>query len=210
MAHETSSIITISRQFGSGGREIGQLLAQKLEIPFYDKELIAMAAKESGMHEDVFENADELATSSLLYSLSLSAGAIAGRTVPAGGLPLGDRVYLAQTAVIRGLAAKGPCVIVGRCADNVLAGHPHCINTFIHAPLEMRVKRAVTQYDVPSAKAQSIVQKTDKRRATYHDYYANTCWGGAATYHVCLDSSLLGAQGCADVLCELVRRAETR
>lgn len=207
MAGETNSIITISRQFGSGGREIGQLMAQRLGIPFYDKELIAMAAKESGMHEEVFENADELATSSLLYSLSLSAGAGAARGMPAGGLPLGDRVYLAQTAVIREIAAKGPCVIVGRCADNVLAGDPRCIHVFIHASLPERVKRAVAEYDVPAAKAESIVQKTDKRRATYHDYYSSTRWGAAESYHVCLDSGLLGTTGSADVLCELARRA---
>ena len=210
MAGDNNSIVTISRQFGSGGREIGRLLAERLGVPFYDKELISLAAKETGMHEEVFENADELATSSLLYSLSLGAGAAGGRSIPTGGLPLGDRVYLAQTAVIREIAAKGPCVIVGRCADNVLAGDPRCVHVFIHADLEHRVKRAVAEYSVPQAKAASVVQKTDKRRATYHDYYASTRWGAAESYHVSLNSGLLGPQGSADVLYEFVRRVGER
>ena len=138
MANDT--IITISRQYGSGGRFIGRKLAEALDIPFYDKELITMSAEESGMSKEIFEKADEKAANSLLYTLSMNAYLLHGMAgVP--DLPLNDKVFLVQSEVIRKLAAKGPCVIVGRCADYVLQENPNCVNVYIYSDMEDRVSR---------------------------------------------------------------------
>ncbi|WP_312644279.1 cytidylate kinase-like family protein [Hydrogenoanaerobacterium sp.] len=199
MKHNT--IITISRQFGSGGRVIGKMLAERLGIPFYDKELISLAAKESGFDEDVFENADEQATSSLLYSLSLGMySSAAGRADGLSGMTLNDRVYVFQSKVIREIASKGSCVIVGRCADYILADNPDAIHVFIHSNLNSRVKRVIDRYNVPADRAEHIVLKTDKRRATYHDYYAGAKWGRAENYHLALNSDFIGFDNAVEII----------
>ena len=155
MANDT--IITISRQYGSGGRFIGRKLAEALDIPFYDKELITMSAEESGMSKEIFEKADEKAANSLLYTLSMNAYLLHGMAgVP--DLPLNDKVFLVQSEVIRKLAAKGPCVIVGRCADYVLRENPNCVNVYIYSDMEDRVSRATTYYNLSADRAQEQIQ----------------------------------------------------
>ena len=148
-------VITISRQFGSGGRAVGQKLAQKLDIPFYDKELISLAAKESGMNPEVFKSIDETAANSLLYSLSMGMYNFNG-PLAMGDLPVNDKLYLLQHQLIREIAAKGPSVIVGRCADYVLKDSPHTINIFIYADMEYRKKRAVTVHNIEERRAETI------------------------------------------------------
>lgn len=196
-------IITISRQFGSGGRSIGKQLAASLGIPFYDKELIELAAEKSGFDASIFETADEQATSSLLYSLSLGMySPSAGRADVLGGLSLNDKIYVYQSKVIRDIAAQGSCVIVGRCADYILQDNPDVINVFIHSALESRIKRAVACHEAPVDRAQSILTKTDKRRATYHDYYANTKWGRVENYHLAINSDFVGLENAAEIIKE--------
>ena len=134
------TIITIGRQFGSGGREIAQKLSRLLEIPFYDKELIEVAAKESGMHQDVVKNIDETASHSLLYSLSTGSFILGGRYSPLTDAPINDKLYFIQSDIIRHIADEGSCIIVGRCADYILRERPELLSLFIYAPLEERIK----------------------------------------------------------------------
>lgn len=182
-------IITIARQFGSGGREIGKALADKLGIPFYDKELISIAAKESGVDSDVFENVDEHAANSLLYSLSMGLYSFGNGFSAMGDLPVNDRLYILQHKIIKKLAEQGSCVIVGRCADYVLKERDNVINIFIHADIEHRKKRAVEVHGVDKSRAEQIVNKTDKVRANYYSFYSGQKWGYAQYYDLCIDSS---------------------
>ena len=183
-------VITISRQFGSGGRAVGQKLAQKLDIPFYDKELISLAAKESGMNPEVFKSIDETAANSLLYSLSMGMYNFNG-PLAMGDLPVNDKLYLLQHQLIKEIATKGPSVIVGRCADYVLKDNPHTINVFIYADMEYRKKRAVTVHNIEERRAETIINKTDKTRANYYSFYTGQKWGVAQNYDLCIDSSKL-------------------
>lgn len=184
-------MITIGRQFGSGGREIGEALAKKLGIPYYDKELISMAAKESGMDSEVFDNVDERATNSLLYSLSMGLYSFGNGFSNSSELPVNDRLYILQHQIIKKLADEGPCVIVGRCADYVLKDNENCVNIFIHANMEYRKKRAIEIHDVKKNKAEQIINKTDKVRANYYGFYSGQKWGFAQNYDLCIDSSKL-------------------
>jgi len=184
-------IITIGRQFGSGGREIGEALAKKLNIPYYDKELISLAAKESGMDAEVFNHVDERATNSLLYSLSMGLYSFGSNFSNSSELPVNDRLYILQHQIIKKLADEGPCVIVGRCADYVLKDFDNCVNIFIHADMEYRKQRAIEIHDVKKNKAEQIVNKTDKVRANYYGFYSGQKWGFAQNYDLCMDSSKL-------------------
>lgn len=184
-------IITIGRQFGSGGREIGEALAKKLNIPYYDKELISLAAKESGMDAEVFNHVDERATNSLLYSLSMGLYSFGSNFSNNSDLPVNDRLYILQHQIIKKLADEGPCVIVGRCADYVLKDRKDCINVFIHANMEYRKERAIAIHDVKKNKAEQIINKTDKVRANYYGFYSGQKWGLAQNYDISIDSSKL-------------------
>lgn len=197
---EKRIIITISRQYGSGGRVVGEQLAKMLDIPFYDKELIALAAKKSGFREDVFENADKQAISSLLYSLSTGMYSASAQLDGVDNLPLNDRVFLIQHNVLRDIAQKGSCVIVGRCANYVLKDDPDAINVFIHAPLSARVTRATEEYARREEHVDKVVQKMDKRRAAYYEYYTGMKWGQVQNYHLTLDSNAVGTKGAAEII----------
>ena len=161
-------IITITRQFGSGGHEIGEALAKKLEIPFYDKELISLAAKESGVSPEVFDEVDEKATNSLLYSLSVGLYNYGNGFSSMGDLPVNDRLYILQHKIIKELAEKENFVVVGRCADYVLKDNPNIVKVFIYADIDSRVKRAVDRRDIDPARAKQAVIKADKARANYY------------------------------------------
>lgn len=202
-----NTVITISRQYGSGGRFVGRKLAEALNIPFYDKELITMAAEESGMSRELFEKADEKASNSLLYTLSMNSYLLHGMAgVP--DLPLNDKVFLVQSEVIRKIADKGPCVIVGRCADYILRELPNCVNVYIYSDMEDRVARATTYYNLSADRAKEQIQKTDKKRATYYNFYTNLKWGRAENYDLSLNSAKIGIDGCVDVICRFVNCAE--
>ncbi len=193
-------IITIGRQFGSGGREIGEALAKKLGIPYYDKELISMAAKESGMDADVFNNVDERAANSLLYSLSMGLYSFGSSFNSTGDLPVNDRLYLLQHQIIKKLAEQGSCVIVGRCADYVLKDRDDCVNIFIHANMDYRKQRAISIHNVAKGRAEQIVNKTDKVRANYYSFYSGQKWGYAQNYDLCIDSSKLSLEQAVELI----------
>ncbi len=205
---ECKSVITISREFGSGGREIGAAVAEKLGIEFYDKELISLAAKESGIDPILFERIDEQAANSLLYSLSMGIFTL-GQTgySPRDQISVNDQLYLLQHKIIKELAQK-PCVIVGRCADYILRDWNNCINFFIHADIDYRVKRAIKEHDIPEAKAEAIVRKTDKTRANYYQFYTELKWGYAGNYNMCINSGKLNKEQVVDVIINYVNTIE--
>ena len=180
------SIITISREFGSGGREIGKKLADDLGIPFYDKELLEMASKESGICQELFVKNDESYTNSFLFSLVMGNYPVSadGRINP--DMPLNHKIFLAQFETIKNIAKKGPCVIVGRCADYVLKNEPNVIDFFISGNTAEKKKRILERYDIEKNKAEDFIRKTDKRRASYYNYYTDMRWGEAKNYDLCI------------------------
>lgn len=200
-----NTIITIGRQFGSGGREIGEKLSKKLDIPFYDKDLLKRAAKESGLCEEIFENFDEKPSSSFLYSLVMDPYSL-GYSNNGFDLPLNHKVFLAAFDTIKKIADEGACIIVGRCADYVLQDYTNCINLFIHAPLEDRIKRISMKYDLPENKAKDMIYKKDKQRASYYNYYSNSKWADIKNYHLSINSSMLGIDGTVDMIEDLIQR----
>lgn len=191
MAQRT--IITIGREFGSGGREIGRKLAEQLGVAFYDKELLEIAARESGICKELFESNDEKASSSLLYSLSVNPYAM-GNVAAANTMPLNHKLFLAQFEAIRKIAKSHDCVIVGRCADYALREENGCVNVFIHAPLQNRIVRVKEAYEVSSGEAKDMIVKTDKKRAVYYNTYSDKKWGETCNYHLSFDSSLIGIE----------------
>ncbi len=193
-------VITISRQYGSGGREIGKKLAEKLGIPFYDNELIERAAKESGFSTAAFENAENKATNSLLYSIAMGMNAYGNQELGFTHLSLDDRIYLAQSEVIRKVAQEGPCVIVGRCADYVLKDMPDVVSIFIWASLDFRIKRSIENDNLSEVKPEEHILKIDKRRANYYNYHANEKWGKAENYHLSIRSDSIGIDNCVDCI----------
>lgn len=199
-------VITISRQFGSGGREIAKMAAEKLGIAYYDNELITLAAKESGLSADLFENADQTAGNSLLYSLAMGTYSMSHGVAGYIEMPLNDRLFLIQSDIIRRLVKETPCVIVGRCADYLLKDHPNAIHTFIQAPMKNRVERAVSVYQLPRAKCEDALAKVDKRRATYYNYYTSQKWGRIENYDLVIDSGCFGINGSAELLFEAGKR----
>ncbi len=196
-----NKIYTIGREFGSGGKEIGEKLAQRLGIQLYDRELLQHAAKESGFCEEIFENHDEKPTNSFLYSLVMDTYSVGGYTTsPFLDMPLNHKVFLAQFETIKKIAAAESCVIVGRCADYALSENPDCINIFIHADLETRIKRVSQRMNLTENKAKDIIQKKDKQRASYYNYYTSKRWGDSGSYHMTLDSGKLGVDGCVELI----------
>lgn len=194
-------VITIGREFGSGGLDIGRRLSEKLNIKCYDKELLTIAAKESGLCEEILLNHDEKPTNSFLYSLVMDTYSVSGYTsAPYLDMPLNHKVFLAQFDTIKNLAAKETCIIVGRCADYALSDYRNCVNVFIHADVEYRIDKIMRDFQLPREKAKDMVHKTDKKRASYYNYYSNKKWGDSRSSHMTLDSSQLGVEGCTELI----------
>ena len=190
-------VITIGRQYGSGGRMVGQKIAQDLGIKCYNSELLIEAAKESGLCREVFEKIDEKPFSAFL---SFTAG-----KYDSGEMPLNHKVFLAQMQTIKRLADTESCVIVGRCADYVLRDYDNVINVFIHAPLEDRVQRVIERDSIAPGKAEKRVKRFDKERANYYNFYSTKRWGVTDTYDISLDSSKFGIEGCAKIIEGLIK-----
>ena len=186
-------VVTISREFGSGGRTIGRKLAEELGIPCYDAELIQQLAQESGFSERYIKDAGEYAPGGFLSLLSNRAFALTNE----------DVLWELQYKVITELAEKGPCVIVGRCADYILRDTADCLKVFIHADMDFRAKRIVEVYGEREQSPEQRLRDKDKRRAAYHRFYTNMKWGHAQNYHICLDSGKLGIDTCVAILRQL-------
>ena len=197
---QKSLIITIGRQFGSGGHEIGEKLAKKLGIKFYDKELIKLIAKQSGLCEKVLESYDEKPTNSLLYSIVMDIYPSVMYTGPT----IDQQIYQANYDTIRRLADGEPCVIVGRCADYVLRDHPELVSVFVHANSDFRAARIAEEYKLPDAKVRDLLVKTDKKRANYYNFQSEKQWGAASSYNLCIESSEVGIDGAVDLIMDYI------
>ncbi len=190
-------IITITRQYGSGGREIGEQLAKKLGIEFYDNKLLDLAAESSGIHKNHFHENDEKRTNSFLYLLSTTYGQ--------GGIPFDDTLFFAQLNTIQKIASEQDCIIMGRCSDYALRDFSNVLNIYIGAPLEFRVKRAIEVYGIEEKHAESYVKRIDKQRTSYYNYYTDKRWGQPQNYQFCLDSSVLGIDGTVKLIEDFVK-----
>ena len=196
-----NAVYTIGREFGSGGLVIGKALAERLGINFYDKELLQRAAKDSGFCQEIFENHDEKPTNSFLYSLVMdtySAGSYS--SAPFLDMPLNHKVFLAQFESIKKIVEQESCVIVGRCADYALADNPDCINVFIHAEIEDRIKWISKRLNITENKAKDTIQKKDKQRASYYNYYTSKKWGDSRSYDLSLNTSKLSVDDCVEMI----------
>lgn len=193
-------VITIGRQCGSGGREIGQMLAQKMGVKCYDKELLAEAAKHSGLCEELFESHDEKPTSSFLYSLVMDTYSFGYTNSAYMDMPINHKIFLAQFDTIKKLADQESCVIVGRCADYALADYPNTVSVFISANDEDKIAHLKEHYKVDDAKAKDIMAKTDKKRASYYNYYSSKKWSDTRSYDLCINSSAVGRDGAVDLI----------
>ncbi|MCI9162841.1 MAG: cytidylate kinase-like family protein [Lachnospiraceae bacterium] len=198
-------VITIGRQCGSGGKKIGEIVAERLGIKCYDKELLTLAAKHSGLCEELFETHDEKPTSSFLYSLVMDTYSMGYSNSAYLDMPLNHKIFLAQFDTIKKLADEESCVIVGRCADYALAEYPHVVSVFITGNDESRIEYLKELYKVEQAKAKDIMAKTDKKRASYYNYYSSKKWGDSRSYDLCINSSSVGIDGAVDMILELVR-----
>ena len=194
------NIITISREFGSGGRSIGRLVAQKLDIPFYDKELVNQIALESGFAPKFVEDHGEHSPGTSLFSYAFAPQGVPGVM---NGLSTADFLWNIQCSVILQLAEKGPCVIVGRNADYILKDRKDTLNVFIHADMDFRADRIVRLYGESEKSPQNRLNEKDKRRKVNYQHYTGRNWGEAKNYDLCLKSSTLGIETCADIIAEM-------
>lgn len=202
---KTNTIITIGRQYGSAGRQIGRVLAEELGIKCYDKELLERAAKESGLCEELFENHDEKPTNSFLYSLVMDTYSFGYSSSGFSDMPMNHKIFLAQFDAIKKLAGEGPCVMVGRCADYALADWNDCFSIFVHADLDWRINRIASKHGKTLKEAKDMITKTDKSRASYYNYYTNKKWGAARSYNLCIDSGKLGIDYATEAIIESIK-----
>ncbi len=198
-----SLVITIGRQFGSGGRDVGEKVAEHFGIPFYDKELVEMAAQKSNLSHEALKEVDEHATNSFLYSLASGNYSLRGINAPIYyEMPINDKLFIAQSEVIKEVAKEGSCVIVGRCADYVLEEEKNVelLNVFIHGGVDYRAKRVMEAQGLNPSRARDKVLKTDKQRRTYYDYYTSRDWGVMSNYDICINAETFGIEGAANLI----------
>lgn len=198
-----SRIITVGRQYGSGGREIGKKISDQLGIPFYDKELVEMAAKKSNISNEAVKEIDERATNSLLYSIVTGSFGMKGLNAPLFyEMPMNDKFFIAQSEVIKEVAHQGDCVIVGRCADYVLEHEENVdvLSLFLYASLDFRTLRVASDLNLTVHHAKDYIQKTDKQRRTYYDYYTSREWGKMSNYDLCINTEKIGIDKTAELV----------
>jgi len=195
-------IVTISREFGSGGRTIGKIVAERLGYKFYDGELIDEVVKSSGLAREIVEKYDEYAThkNSFLYSIAVNAGGDSYN-----GLSFANRVQIAQVNVIKALAEEGNCVIIGRGADYILRDRDDCLNVFVRASLDYRAKRVIDNYGETNEKIENRLRDKDTRRRVFYRSFTMREWGAIENYNLVLDSGMIGIEKCADIICGIVR-----
>lgn len=207
-----NTVITIGRQFGSGGREIGELVAQHFNIKCYDKELLSRAAKESGFCEEMIQNHDERPTNSFLYNLVMDTYSFGYNSSSFVDMPISHKVFLAQFDTIKKIADEGPCVIVGRCADYALSDYDNVLNIFIHSTEDFKIARIKERFEDVNTddKARDMMNKKDKQRQSYYNYYSSKKWGRADSYDLCINSAILGIEGTVDFIVKFVEDFEKK
>lgn len=205
-----NTIITIGRQFGSGGREIGKKVADYFGIKYYDKELLSRVAKESEFCEEMIQTHDERPTNSFLYNLVMDTYSFGYNSSSFVDMPISHKVFLAQFDTIKKIASEGPCVIVGRCADYALKDYHNCLNIFIHADEKSKVKRIMERFDdiKSEQKAIDMMNKKDKQRQSYYNYYSSNKWGRADSYDLSINSGVLGIEGSVKLITQFVEDFE--
>ena len=209
--NSTSSIITIGREYGSGGRQIGQEVAKYFGIKCYDKELLEHAANDSGICKELFEHHDEKPTNSFLYSLVMDTYSFGYSSSGFSDMPMNHKIFLAQFDAIKSIAKEGPCVLVGRCADYALHDMKNCLHFFIYADGETKIQRLVKKYpDLNESKARDMMIKKDKQRQSYYNYYSSKKWGRADSYDFCLNSSVLGIDGTVKLITQIIEDFEQK
>lgn len=201
---EKKIIITIGRQYGSGGRTIGKKLAEQLGIVYYDKELINLASEESGICGEFFEKADEKTSGSLLKALAMGFS-MNNAIFQSNDYLSNESLFQIQSDVIRKVAAKESCVLVGRCADYILRDDPECFRVFICAELDDRIRRTVEYGRLNEKEAEEYLKKADKSRASYYNYYTDKIWGAAESYDLCINSSLYGVEKTVEFIRQFVQ-----
>ena len=201
-------IVTISRQYGSGGRYMGENLAKAMGVPCYDEKLIDMVAKESGFAQSFVAEKGERMTGSLLFNIASSLSFANNVFSTNNGVTLQDEIYFTQNRIIKELADKGPCVIVGRCADYILREREDCLNVFIFADNESKIERAEKYFNITREEAPAVLKKKDKARANHYKYYTDQEWGMASNYDLCLNSGLIGIEGCVKAIQQVLELTE--
>ena len=207
-----NTIITIGRQFGSGGREIGQKVADYFGIKYYDRDLLTRAAKESGFCEEMIQMHDERPTNSFLYNLVMDTYSFGYNSSSFVDMPISHKVFLAQFDTIKKIADEGPCVIVGRCADYALSEYQNCLHIFIHADEKSKIERIMNKYDDINTeqKARDMMIKKDKQRQSYYNYYSSKKWGRADSYDLSINSGILGEDGTVKLLVQYIEDFESK
>lgn len=205
-----NTIVTIGRQFGSGGREIGLKLAEHYGIKYFDKELLSRAAKESGYCEELLRNHDERPTNSFLYNLVMDTYTFGYNSSAFVDMPISHKVFMAQFDTIKKIANEEPCVIIGRCADYALQEFSNCVNLFIYADENSKINRIMSRYDISEDKAKDMMVKKDKQRQSYYNYYSSKKWGRADSYDLSINSSKLGIDGTVNLICQYIEDIEAR
>lgn len=201
-----SYIVTIARQYGSSGREVGQKLAEITGYKFFDKDLITMAAQKSGLSSDTLHSADEKAANSLLYTLALGSS-MYHHGIDQINMPINDRLFVLQSDIIKEIAAAGDgSIIVGRCADYVLAGNPRLVRLFLYSDFDDRVQNIMKKHDLSQAAARDLIVKTDKRRSNYYSYYTGEKWGKIDRYDLAISTAKLGIDGTAEMISEYLAK----
>ena len=194
-------IITIARQYGSGGREIGEKVAELLNIPLFDKQLITDAASKGNLSEEIIKRTDETAANSLLYTLAMGSNVV-GTTMHFGyKMPINDKLFVLQAEVIKEYANEGSCVIIGRCADYVLRDEENVFRIFVYGDLDHRKARVAERHpEIKSSQIVDVINKTDRRRASYYNFYTGNKWGKYDNYDMAINSSTLGILGTAKII----------
>ena len=200
-------IVTIARQYGSGGREIGEKIAQMLGIPIIDRELVTEAASKGGLSEEIISNADESAANSLLYTLAMGSNMLGAAATFGYKMPLNDKLFLLQSEAIKEYAEKGSCVIIGRCADYVLRDEPTVFRIFVYGDLEHRKERVLSRHpEIKSSQVIDVINKTDKRRASYYNFYTGNKWGQYDNYDMAINSSTFGIDETAKLIAAAIKK----
>ena len=199
-------VITIARQYGSGGREIGEKVSQILNIKQYDSELITLSSQKSNISEEILKTADEKATNSLLYTLAMGSNMYGSSHHFGYNMPINDRLFATQSGLIREIADRESCIIIGRCGDYILRNYENVIRIFIYAPIEDRKKRVAKRHpELKPSDVISLINKTDKRRSSYYNFYTGNRWGKYDNYDYAINSSCLGIDGTAEMIADIAR-----
>lgn len=203
-------LITIARQVGSGGREVGELVAKNLGIDYHDKSLINMAAEKSGLSPEVLHNTDEKATPSFLYSIAMGGmGMVPFTHGMPYDTPINDRLFVLQSGIIEELAKSHSCVFIGRCADFVLRDFDNVLRVFVYADIEKRAETIAKRNDISISEAKNLATKLDKKRSNYYGYYTSKKWGRSENYDLMIDTTKIGVEGAAKIIEEYVKLMDT-